>query len=183
MYSPVRAMSRKGQAELTLGLLPNAHILLMSTVPPTQAVALSGRLREYRSDIRLIDCPVSGGTPRAATGDLMILAGGLDPSSAGMTHALRILQILSGSQGNTSNLVRVPGGVGKGSAVKLVNQHLAGESFIFAYLWRNSSLMTNRYTYLLCHGIPRLGHAPGTTRSHSTSSLPEWSCLVLDDGA
>lgn len=99
----------------------------MSTVPPTQAVSLAKRVRDYRGDLALIDCPVSGGTPRAAIGDLMILASGLEDGGAKAQGGLSVLKSLSGACGNHSNLVLIPGGVGNGSAIKLVNQHLAGQ--------------------------------------------------------
>lgn len=99
----------------------------MSTVAPSQAVEIAKRVRDTRSDIAFVDCPVSGGTPRAASGDLMILASGLEYAGSKAGPALCVLESLSGSLGNHSNLVQIPGGIGSGSAVKLVNQHLAGK--------------------------------------------------------
>ena len=47
--------------------------------------------------VRLIDCPVSGEIPKAATGDLMILAGGLDASCTVLDryklYALRTIRV------------------------------------------------------------------------------------------
>lgn len=101
----------------------------MCTVSPSQAVALAAKVSDARPDVSLVDAPVSGGTPRAASGDLTILASGL-PRDAG--KVLYVLDKLSGTQGNTHNLFMIPGGAGMGAAVKLVNQHLAGASSIRA---------------------------------------------------
>lgn len=97
----------------------------MATVPSSEIQRLADRIADIRPDVSLVDAPVSGATPRAATGDLMVFCGGLDESrSAGKVY--RVLRLLSSSQGNEHYLVRVPGGAGRGSAVKLSNQHLAG---------------------------------------------------------
>lgn len=95
----------------------------MCTVSPSQAVALAARVKAARPDVSLVDAPVSGGTPRAASGDLTILASGLRSQDG---KALFVLEKLSGTQGHPENLFLIPGGAGMGAAVKLVNQHLAG---------------------------------------------------------
>ncbi|BEI82908.1 hypothetical protein CcaverHIS002_0307760 [Cutaneotrichosporon cavernicola] len=112
------------QGALT-ALAQDATVLVMATVPSSEIRRLSERIARIRSDVSLVDCPVSGATPRAATGDLMVFCGGLDESLS-KGKAYRVLRLLSSSQGNEHYLVRVPGGVGRGSAVKLSNQHLAG---------------------------------------------------------
>ena len=90
-------------------------------------MALEARLHEIRPDVTLVDAPVSGGTIRAAIGDLTILCSGLDkaPSAAG-AKAMCVLQALSQATGELGELILVPGGAGKGAAVKCINQHLAG---------------------------------------------------------
>ncbi|RSH84092.1 hypothetical protein EHS25_005337 [Saitozyma podzolica] len=108
-----------------------ASVILMSTVAPSQAIALSERLREVRNDLPFFDAPVSGGTPRAATGDLTILcAGPVNPNANsnpdGYAKVYSVLEALSASRGKKENLIHVPGGPGMGAAIKLVNQHLAG---------------------------------------------------------
>lgn len=99
----------------------------MSTVSPSAAAELDLSVQALGLGLGFIDCPVSGGTSRAAIGDLTILASGRDKD---VTTALAVLQALSAAKGNTSNLFIVDGGVGKGSAVKLVNQHLAATQII-----------------------------------------------------
>lgn len=112
---------------LTSALPPGAVVLLMSTVAPSKVQQIARQLQTVRADIYLVDAPVSGGTIRAASGDLTILCAGLAESGGGAGAALTVLQELSGRQGNGDNLFLFQGGVGIGSSVKLINQHLAGE--------------------------------------------------------
>lgn len=101
----------------------------MCTVGPSDVRALGDKLAAVRADVHLVDAPVSGGTPRAATGDLTILCSGLEGAGPLAPAALYVLEKLSQSQGTKENLVLVPGGVGHGAALKVVNQHQAGESW------------------------------------------------------
>lgn len=70
-----------------------------------------------RSDILLIDAPVSGGTVRAAQGKLTVLAAG---SEDALRQGREVLSHLS------EHLHVIPGGIGAASNVKMINQHLAG---------------------------------------------------------
>ncbi len=70
-----------------------------------------------RSDIFLIDSPVSGGTVRAANGSLTILSSGRPTA---LERGSSILKDLS------EKLYTIPGGIGAASNVKMVNQLLAG---------------------------------------------------------
>lgn len=70
-----------------------------------------------RADILLIDGPVSGGTVRAAQGNLTILASGTE---AALQRANSVLSDMS------EKLYIIPGGIGAASNVKMVNQMLAG---------------------------------------------------------
>ena len=71
-----------------------------------------------RSDVRLVDAPVLGGTIRAAAGTLIILAAGVDEA---ITAAKPVLGAMAGK-----NLHIFPGGLGAGTKVKMVHQVLAG---------------------------------------------------------
>lgn len=71
----------------------------------------------HRSDILLIDCPVSGGTVRAAQGTLTILASGTELA---LQKGNELLSLLS------EKLYIIPGGIGAASNVKMINQLLAG---------------------------------------------------------
>lgn len=70
-----------------------------------------------RSDIHLIDSPVSGGTVRASQGKLTILAAGTEPA---LQQGHEVLTLLS------EKLYIIPGGIGTASNVKMINQLLAG---------------------------------------------------------
>ncbi|CAG7924495.1 unnamed protein product [Penicillium olsonii] len=101
------------------GLAQNAVVVLCSTVAPGFPVKLLERFhREFqRSDIELVDCPVSGGTIRAARGSLTILSSG---GKGGLSTAQPLLKSMS------ETLYEIEGGLGAANKVKLVNQHLAG---------------------------------------------------------
>ncbi|KAL1412138.1 hypothetical protein Q8F55_003141 [Vanrija albida] len=110
-------------------LAPNASVLLMITASPSSVAGLAETLARVRPDARLLDAPVSGGSTRAADGDLTILCAGIDAFEGKEEHggpAVAVLSALSSAQGNTDNLVFVPGEAGKGAALKVLNQHLAG---------------------------------------------------------
>ncbi|KAI5066263.1 hypothetical protein GOP47_0018887 [Adiantum capillus-veneris] len=91
--------------------------LLCSTVSPLYVEGLQKRLEAEGRDIQLVDAPVSGGVKRAADGTLTIMAAG---STEAFRRAGQVLQALS------ETLYVIDGGAGKGSAVKVVNQLLAG---------------------------------------------------------
>jgi 3-hydroxyisobutyrate dehydrogenase len=101
------------------GLTQNAIVILCSTVAPGFPVEILGRIRQtfQRPDIQLLDCPVSGGTIRAARGLLTIL-------SSGPTNILNTAQPILKSM--SDNLYEIEGGLGAANKVKLINQHLAG---------------------------------------------------------
>jgi 3-hydroxyisobutyrate dehydrogenase-like beta-hydroxyacid dehydrogenase len=105
-------------ANIGAALPVNATIILCSTVPAAYLHEVQARLVELdRTDLFLIDSPVSGGTIRAAQGTLTILASG---SSLALTRGSQILSDLS------EKLYIIPGGIGAASNVKMINQLLAG---------------------------------------------------------
>jgi 3-hydroxyisobutyrate dehydrogenase len=98
----------------------NATVILCSTGPPEHVPNVRALLdgKYQRSDVELVDAPVSGGTIRAAAGTLTILASGPEKSlSAGKP----ILEAMAGGK-----LYIIPGGLGAGTKVKMVHQVLAG---------------------------------------------------------
>lgn len=101
------------------GLAQNTVVILCSTVAPGFPVKILDRFhREFRRpDIQLVDCPVSGGTIRAAQGLLTVL-------SSGRSDVLRTAQPILKSM--SENLYEIEGGLGAANKVKLINQHLAG---------------------------------------------------------
>ena len=89
------------------------HILIsMSTIDPLVVRRLSDTLAARR--IAMLDAPVSGGTERAKTGELSIIAGG-DPATF---EACRDLFKAMGTK------IFHVGGLGQGLAMKLVNNML-----------------------------------------------------------
>jgi 3-hydroxyisobutyrate dehydrogenase-like beta-hydroxyacid dehydrogenase len=99
-------------------LAPHATLIICSTVPAAYLQEIHTKLETYnRSDIHLLDSPVSGGTLRAANGTLTILVSG-DP--AALKQGNPVLTELC------EKLFVIPGGVGSASNVKMVNQLLAG---------------------------------------------------------
>ncbi|KAL8710581.1 MAG: hypothetical protein Q9220_004805 [cf. Caloplaca sp. 1 TL-2023] len=101
-----------------VGLRKNGTIIMCSTVAPAYIAEIHSRLREIgRSDIRLIDSPVSGGAGRAADGTLSIFASG---EWTHLANADAILKCMSGK------LYEIPGGLGGGSKAKLIHQIFAG---------------------------------------------------------
>ena len=102
----------------------NASILMCSTVAPAYIDEVKICLHEIgRSDVRLIDSPVSGGAARAANGTLSIFSSGEEDY---LSNAHTILQYLSGK------LYKVPGGLGSGSKAKLIHQIFAGVNIAMA---------------------------------------------------
>jgi len=92
---------------------PEGHIVVcMSTIDPFAARRLHDRLATR--GVVMLDAPVSGGTERAASGELSIIAGG--PKDAFET-CRELFQAMG------KNLFHV-GGIGQGLAMKLVNNML-----------------------------------------------------------
>ncbi|ORY34220.1 NAD binding domain of 6-phosphogluconate dehydrogenase-domain-containing protein [Naematelia encephala] len=101
----------------------NSTIVVMSTIAPSSAIAFQSRLDAQGRGLQVVDAPVSGGPTRAVSGDLAVFASG---STAGLKAADAVLRAVSLTSGSTQNLHYIPGGVGSGSKVKIVNNLLAG---------------------------------------------------------
>jgi 3-hydroxyisobutyrate dehydrogenase len=100
-------------------LSQGAAVLLCSTVPSSYVQGLQKQLQDIgRSDVILVDAPVSGGTYRAADGTLSIMAGGSDV-------AIEKTRFLLQEMSDPKKLYIVNGGVGAGSNLKMVHQVLA----------------------------------------------------------
>lgn len=106
-------------------LRPNTTIILCSTTAPQYLKDLRAHLDgpAKRPDIRLLDCPVSGGSIRAALGTLSIFSAGLD---ADLDHGSVVLKALA------EPLYRIPGGISMGSVAKMCHQHQAAVNIITA---------------------------------------------------
>jgi 3-hydroxyisobutyrate dehydrogenase len=101
-----------GEQGIVKSAKPGHIVVCMSTIDPLVAKRL-GALLEGRG-IAMLDAPVSGGTVRAATGELSIIAGGATQTFAACEDLFRAMG---------RNLFHV-GGLGQGLAMKLVNNML-----------------------------------------------------------
>lgn len=97
---------------------PGSACIDMSTIDPGTAIAVGSRLRQAGVDF--MDCPVSGGGPKARAGTLTVMAGG----SAAALERLRPLLAAIGT-----DIVHV-GPLGSGSAAKLANNIVAAASMV-----------------------------------------------------
>jgi len=104
-----------GPGGATETLAQGAVVIATSTVPPPFVETLEAQLRER--GILLVDAPVSGGTAKAATGELSIMASG-DPHA--FTGAAGVLDAIA------AKVYRLGDRAGIGSRMKSVNQLLAG---------------------------------------------------------
>lgn len=114
----------EGEDAVIKGLGQGKTFILCSTTPPAFLHELRERLDEEvgRSDIKLLDCPVSGGTIRAADGTLSIFESGPNED---LDNAKQVLQTMS------ANLYRM-GGISFGTKTKTVHQLLAATNIISA---------------------------------------------------
>ncbi|KIM94756.1 hypothetical protein OIDMADRAFT_45668 [Oidiodendron maius Zn] len=103
-----------------LELPRNATVVLCSTGSPDHVPHIRKLLDEtyHRTDVNLVDAPVSGGVVRAAEGTLTILASG---PPASLVAAKPVLDAMAGQ-----NLYILQGGLGAGTKAKMVHQVLAG---------------------------------------------------------
>ncbi|KAH9885651.1 NAD binding domain of 6-phosphogluconate dehydrogenase-domain-containing protein [Xylariomycetidae sp. FL2044] len=121
-----QAVLFEGEHPAVPALPRGAALLLSSTVPCAYVRALEAQLRDAgREDVLLVDCPVSGGSTRAAEGTLSIMAGG---SEAALARARFLLEELA----DPDKLYVVRGGVGAGSNMKMVHQVLAAVQILAA---------------------------------------------------
>ena len=89
-------------------LRPGALIVEMSSSDPSDTLRLAAELDRF--GVRVVDAPVSGGVPRAITGELAIMVGGAPDSIAKAQDVLRVL-------GDPARQF-VTGGLGSGHAMK-----------------------------------------------------------------
>jgi 3-hydroxyisobutyrate dehydrogenase len=109
-------------------LRPNSVVLIMATVGPDAISGWVGRLAGL--GVVVVDAPVSGGTARAQSGELLVMVGG---DEASVQRVSPLLQTMA------TNMVVVGPTPGDGQRMKLVNQLLcgvhiavAGEALAFA---------------------------------------------------
>lgn len=109
-----------GQALEAMGdaLSPGALVIEMSSGVPTATQGFARNLAEKR--VAMIDAPVSGGVPRAKTGELAIMLGG-------EAEAVRRADPVLRAMGTTLTHV---GGIGAGQAMKALNNLMGAAGFL-----------------------------------------------------
>ena len=117
---PTSAQVAEAAATMADALPPGALLIDMTSGQP-------GRTREIAAalaakGVGMVDCPVSGGVPRAKTGELAIMAGGED---AALDRAEPVLRAMGTS-------VHRCGGVGAGQAMKALNNLVSAGGFLIA---------------------------------------------------
>ena len=99
-----------GENGVLAGAEPGAILADMSSIAPMASIEIAAACE--KRGVHMLDCPVSGGEPKAADGTLSIMCGGDEGVFS------RVRDVLS-SMGSSVVLV---GGVGSGNTTKLANQ-------------------------------------------------------------
>ena len=114
----LRTVLEEGDDNLLSGMKPGTLLVDMTSGVPSVTQVLARRVAELGGV--LIDAPVSGGVPRARTGQLAIMAGG-DP--AAIERAMPVLRAMG------SQVLRC-GDVGAGQAMKALNNLVSTGGFL-----------------------------------------------------
>ena len=114
----LRTVLEEGDDNLLSGMRPGTLLIDMTSGVPSVTQVLARRVAELGGV--LIDAPVSGGVPRAKTGQLAIMAGG-DP--AAIERAMPVLRAMG------SQVLRC-GDVGAGQAMKALNNLVSTGGFL-----------------------------------------------------
>lgn len=101
-----------GEAGIVQSAKAGHQIAMMSTIDPVATKRMHAELAS--KGIGMVDAPVSGGTPRAASGDLSVIVGGSEDDVNGWRPYFEPM---------AANIFHV-GGIGQGLAMKLVNNML-----------------------------------------------------------
>jgi len=104
-----------GEDGLVAHLRPGAVVIACATVPPDFARGMEARCAE--AGVHYLDAPISGGSAKAAQGRLSVMAAGRAEAFAAARPAL---------EATAETVFELGDGAGAGSAMKAVNQLLAG---------------------------------------------------------
>ena len=107
-----------GPGGVAEGAKPGTLIIDMSSIDPEATKELAAKAAD--KGLRWVDSPLSGGAPKAAIGELTLMAGG---SEADFNDAHNVLKHVA------SNYTHM-GPVGAGQTTKLINQVLCGLNFL-----------------------------------------------------
>jgi len=104
---------------IAAALRPGAIVVEMSSADPADTLLTAAGLAAR--DVRMVDAPVSGGVPRAVTGELALMVGGDDADVARVQPVLRVL-------GNPARQFRT-GALGTGHAMKALNNVIGAATY------------------------------------------------------
>jgi 3-hydroxyisobutyrate dehydrogenase len=104
---------------IAAALQPGALVLEMSSSDPADTLALAAALKPH--GVGVVDAPVSGGVPRAVTGELSLMVGGDDADVARLQPVLRVL-------GDPARQFRT-GALGTGHAMKALNNVIGAATY------------------------------------------------------
>lgn len=104
-----------GEAGAVAGLKPGSVVIACATVAPDFARAMAARCAE--AGVHYLDAPISGGSLKAAAGKLSVMASGTPEAFAAARPALEAM---------AETVFELGDAAGAGSAMKAVNQMLAG---------------------------------------------------------
>ena len=104
-----------GRDGVVAGLKPGAVVMACATMPPEFARQMAARCAER--DVHYLDAPISGGSFKAASGALSVMA-------SGSPEAFEVAQPVLDAVAET--VFELGDAAGAGSAMKAVNQLLAG---------------------------------------------------------
>jgi 2-hydroxy-3-oxopropionate reductase len=107
-----------GQSGVAERARPGAQIIDMSSIDPISTKALAAQAQD--KGLRWLDCPLSGGAPKALAGELTVMAGG---DEADFNAASIVMNQLCAN-------FTLMGSVGAGQTTKLINQVLCGLHFV-----------------------------------------------------
>ncbi|MFT7370518.1 MAG: 2-hydroxy-3-oxopropionate reductase [Alteromonas macleodii] len=107
-----------GEGGAAEGAKPGTLIIDMSSIDPEATKVLAAKAVE--KNLRWVDSPLSGGAPKALSGNLTLMAGG---TAKDVKEAHDVLQYIA------SNYTHM-GPVGAGQTTKLINQVLCGLNFL-----------------------------------------------------
>lgn len=107
-----------GKGGVAEGATPGTLIIDMSSIDPAATKDLAKKAAE--KGLRWVDSPLSGGAPKALTGELTLMAGGAADDVADAQNVLKYV---------ASNYTHM-GPVGAGQTTKLINQVLCGLNFL-----------------------------------------------------
>ena len=115
---PTSAQVAEVAERLAPGLAAGALFIDMTSGQPGRTREIAAKLAER--GITMVDCPVSGGMPRARTGELAIMAGG---EAAALDRAEPVLKAMGTS-------IHRCGPVGAGQAMKALNNLVSAGGFL-----------------------------------------------------